>query len=244
MDKLRAPTHRFYRLPSWIQWSVAVLLFAAAIAPWVAAFYWPLILVAFPLLVSWHLFSAAPMMTLLGLYRYFSPCLLGLRLGPRLMDLHIGTLFDDVFGHRNAPQHAEHRETILCVFRGLLAITEDVRDGRIPREIKIRGMLLYFNARNMKSLGFTVDMMGVVDRLVVAFGFVQMAIRTSIKSRRFSLPRFREFKLASTTGEKLLAHSGDIELIVSGLEGPPRKPTTTRHAMRELGRRDLNHRVS
>lgn len=227
MDELRAAGHPFYRLPPWIQWPVAGLLFGAALAPWVVVFIWPVTLVAFPLIVSWHLFWATPMMTLLGAYRYFSPCLMGVRLGPRLMDLHNGTLFDDLFDRRNAPGNARHRETIHCFMRGLLVIADDIRGGRIPREVKIHGMLLYFNARNASALGFTVDSIGVVDRIVVAVGYVHMAIRSSVKDGRLTLPHFHEFKRASITGETLLAHAADIGRVVSGLDAHARAPAPT-----------------
>ena len=220
MHALRT-TNRFYRLPAWVHWPVATLMFGIGVAPWFAAFYWPYVLFLSPVLLSWHLFGTTPLMTLTGIYRSFSPGLFGLRLGPRVIDLHNGSLFDDLFAERTSPVRSPRREALIDLFRGLLAAADDVRDGSIPPDVKIRGALTFFNERSAEKLGFTVEKLNLLDAIGAIMGLFDRTIRLSLRRGRLSFPHFSDFKLKSTTGEELVSNMGNIERLVARLEGAP-----------------------
>jgi hypothetical protein len=160
-------------------------------------------------------------MMLTGVYRSFSPGLFGLRLGPRVVDLHNGSLFDDLFAERaeRTGMLSPRREAMIDLFRGLLVAAEDIRDGSIPRDAKIRGALLFFNERTAGDLGFTVRRLSVLDALGAVAGLFDRTIRLSLKRGRLSFPHFSDFKLASITGEELVANSEKIGRLVERLEG-------------------------
>jgi len=141
--------NRFYQMNKTIQWIIALALFCLAI---LVLYYWfelmklsvfSLFLV-FPV-TSLFQFLFAPILTLLGIYKYLSPMLLVYAANQKRYDLHNGTSFDYLFLFTNKKSGRKWQQQMLKYYLdGLLEIIKELEDGDIPKSIEIRGSSYFF----------------------------------------------------------------------------------------------------
>jgi hypothetical protein len=84
----------FYKQAKVLQWIQAILLLIIGFLPAMAiievAYSQPLIYLLFIIYIPVGQFSSTPFFKLIGIYRYYSPMLLGYMANDRQIDLHSG----------------------------------------------------------------------------------------------------------------------------------------------------------
>ena len=139
----------FYKQPKILQWIEAILLLIVGFYPAIVIIelgsIQPLFYLLFFLYLPIGQFSTTPIFKLSGIYRYYSPMLLGYMSNKSQIDLHNGSSFDYLFVMRNFKMGNEIRNRILCYhLEGLMNIIKEVENGSIPKTVSIIGTSYFF----------------------------------------------------------------------------------------------------
>lgn len=127
----------FYKLPKVLQWVFALLLLVAGFVPALAlielGYAHPIAYLLFFFYISIGQFSFAPFFTLVGVYRCYSPMLLGYMPSNTQIDLHSGGSFDYLFVMMKYSPGIEMRNRLLLFqLEGLKNITQLIEDKAVP----------------------------------------------------------------------------------------------------------------
>jgi hypothetical protein len=235
----------FFTMSRRRQWLTAVPLASLALLPLLlagAAFGWlvtrpdpgplPMLLGMLGIYIAWLLlfplwmpliqFASAPLLHLLGHYRYYSPMLLVEKPTAEEYRIHGGTNFD-YFVHLRwrdrGPPAA--RKTLRFYLQGLLAIADDVEDGRLPGELRIVASSHIFTPTTARRLGFELEPVGTTARLGLYLNYGNLLWKHSFARGRLAFPDLGRIRQAATTGERLARHRGSIEGLLRRLERTP-----------------------
>ncbi|HHO51630.1 MAG TPA: hypothetical protein ENK18_12335 [Deltaproteobacteria bacterium] len=197
--------HPFYRLPLLLQLPLAVLLFVAALAPWLLALQVPLLWLAAPLLLSWTVFATTPLLRLLGFYRYYSPYLCVMLPSSRRLDIHLGTSFDHLLTMRPWDLgRAAHAALLVGALDGLLAIAGEVERGTLEGDVVVEGTSWFFTASSAERFGFELAAPTPFGYLTVIVSLFDILMMYSFTHGHPTFPPIRGIRRAVTTGGKLL----------------------------------------
>lgn len=198
--------HPFYRLPLLLQLPLAVLLAAASLLPWLLALQVPLLWLATPVWLSWTVFTTAPLLRLIGFYRYYSPYLCAMLPNSRRLDIHLGTSFDHLLTMRPWDLgRTAHAALLVGALDGLLAIAGEVERGVLDRDVVVEGTSWFFTESSAERFGFELappTPLGYLSVFVSLFDIVWMY---SFTHGHPTFPPIRGIRRAITTGSKLLA---------------------------------------
>ncbi len=205
----------FYKLPIFLQWVLAILLFSVGTILMVAFFdlaktnlLWVLSL---PLLASIFMFTTTPFMVLLGVYKYLSLMLLVYNPNKKVYDLHNGTSFDYLFLMRKVKAGAAAKRIMLSYYlEGLLQIIQEIKTGDLPDSLVISGSSYFFSERTAEKLGFTIQKADSMVYFNSAFNILDLTWMYSYAHGRLRLPRLSAIKKASISGEDLLKQEAYI----------------------------------
>lgn len=217
------------RLPRALQWAIAIFMAAACIAvmgviPVLALFDWrwlPVFVPAFFVFPALEGTLMAPLYTLAGRFRYYSPMLLATRRPGGGLDLHGGTLFDYVTQLRwrdRGPRAA--RIVSSEMLRGLLAVCAEVERGELAPDAPVTATSYFFSNRSLARLGFTVHDPPAAVRFNLQLAIVGIALRLSFTRGRIAFPDLRRIRQARTTAGALQARALEIQ----GLLERPQRP--------------------
>ena len=117
----------FYKQPKLFQWVEAILLLLIGLLPTLViiekGYSQPLFYLLFLIYVPIVQFAATPFFTLVGIYKYYSPMLLGYMANDNQIDLHSGGSFDYLFVMRKYKSGIEMRNRLLIFYlEGLIYI--------------------------------------------------------------------------------------------------------------------------
>ena len=204
----------FYKQPKILQWIEAILLLIVGFYPAIVIIelgsIQPLFYLLFFLYLPIGQFSTTPIFKLSGIYRYYSPMLLGYMSNKSQIDLHNGSSFDYLFVMRNFKMGNEIRNRILCYhLEGLMNIIKEVENGSIPKTISIIGTSYFFNTRTLNRLGFELTQASLFYRINLLSNFIDLTWMYSLSQGKFSVPKLGRANKASIKGEKLI-ESKDI----------------------------------
>lgn len=149
----------FYKLPKALQWVFALLLLVSGFFPALAiierSYSHPIAYFLIIFYVPIGQFSFTPFFTLLGVYRYYSPMLLGYTPSDTQIDLHSGGSFDYLFVMRKYKSGIEMRNRLLLFqLEGLKKITQMIEDKAIPESVNLVGTSYFFSNRTVQRIGF------------------------------------------------------------------------------------------
>ncbi len=215
--------NKFYDLPKPLQWLIAIVLFAMGMAImllWAeikeqSSWYYLLLFLIVPVFQ----FLGAPLFTLFGLYRYYSPMLLAYAPSPKKLDLHLGTSFDYFMIMKGTKPGPSWRNKILEHYLGgLLKIINEIENGNIPETVKVSGSSYFFSEQSVMKLGFKIKKAGFFVKLNLLFNIVDLIWTYSLAYAKLSFPDLRDIKKAEAEGRDLVLNKDKIERLYNGLK--------------------------
>lgn len=208
----------FYKQPKLWQWVEAILLLLVGFYPAIvmieAAYAHPLFYLLFLVYVPFGQFATAPFFRLTGVYKYYSPMLIGYMANDTQIDLHSGGSFDYLFVMRKYKAGTAFRNRLLMYhLEGLLHIVQQIESNAIPRTVTIIGTSYFFNSRTLNKLGFEEKAPSLFYRLNLFVNFIDLVWMYSLSQGTFSIPKLWNAKKAHISGDKLVASKDRIEAL-------------------------------
>ncbi|MEO5947546.1 MAG: hypothetical protein ABIP79_12070 [Chitinophagaceae bacterium] len=200
--------NNFYKQPKLWQWIEALLLLMLGLYPALViieiAFDQPFFYLLFLIYLPIGQFTITPILTLSGIYKYYSPMLLGYMPNDIQIDLHSGGSFDYLFVMRNYKIGVETRNRILIYhLEGFMNIIKQIENGSIPKSVNIYGTSYFFNKRTLTKLGFELKKPTLFYRINLFVNFIDLIWMYSISQGHFSIPKIWTANKASIEGLKL-----------------------------------------
>lgn len=210
----------FYKIHKLFQWPIALLLLVIGFTPLLTLIEFshkePLFYFFFILYIPLAQFTFTPFFKLIGVYRYYSPMLLGYMANDKQIDLHSGTTFDYLWVMRKVKPGIEMRNRILMYqLEGLLNIIQQIESNKIPQTVNIIGTSYFFSDRTLIKLGFVIVEPSLFYRLNILVNFIDLTYLYSLSKGRFTIPNLLSVKKASISGDKLVENKQNIEEIAS-----------------------------
>jgi hypothetical protein len=209
----------FYKLHKLFQWPVALLLLVIGFTPLLTLIEIghkePLFYLVFILYVPLAQFTFTPFFKLIGVYRYYSPMLLGYMANDKQIDLHNGTTFDYLWVMRKVKPGIEMRNRVLMYqLEGMQNIIQQIESNIIPQTVTIIGTSYFFSNRTLKKLGFEIVKPSLFYRLNILVNFIDLTCLYSLSKGRFTIPNLLSVKKASISGKKIVENKKNIEEIL------------------------------
>ncbi len=209
--------NRFYHLPKFVQWAVAIgltifgftILGIFNVLIYEHSYWWFLSL---PLLVPFFQFSIAPIARLTGLYLYLSPMLLVYSPSPTRYDLHNGTAFDYWFVMRGQAGGLTFQRKLLSYYlEGFLNIIDKIEKGELAPDIVIEGSSYFFSDQAVQRLGFRIEPASTFMHLNAWMNAIDLFWMYSWSRGQIAIPDLRRMRKAVTDGHSLVKKKALIE---------------------------------
>lgn len=206
----------FYKQALFLLWFEAILLL-------IFGFYPALIIIElaeaqpiFSLLFLFYIpvgqFSTTPFFKLTGIYKYYSPMLLGYMPNNIQIDLHSGSSFDYLFVMKKYKAGIEFRKRLLTYhLEGLLNIISQIENDAVLKTVNISGTSYFFNERTLNKVGFELEKPSLFYRINLFANAIDLIWMYSVSQGRFSIPKIWKAKKASISGYKLVESKDVIE---------------------------------
>lgn len=212
----------FYKFPKALQWVLALFLLIAGFFPAVVlielGYEYPIAYLLFFVYIPIGQFSFTPFFTLLGVYRYYSPMLLGYMSSNTQVDLHSGGSFDYLFVMRNYKSGVEMRNRLLLFqLEGLKKIIQLIEDKAVPESVNIVGTSYFFSDRTAKKIGFELIDPSLFYRINLFANFLDLVWMYSLSQGKWAIPKVWKAKKVQITGQKLLENKGQLEALYDKL---------------------------
>ena len=206
----------FYNQPKLIQWIVAIFMLVILLiilGLWLEFTYRnPLIYLLLFLWVPIFQFLATPIFTLSGWYKYLSPMLLVYAPNEKKYDIHNGTSFDYLMVMRGVKRGAELRKKLLGYYiAGLLCIIEEIEQGKLPKDLVIRGSSYFFSQSTANRLGFKTSETGIAERMNIVINYLDLLWMYSLSWGKLAFPSIKATKTAEITAADLLKSKGKLQ---------------------------------
>ena len=201
--------NEYYTQPKILQWIKAILLlvfgFLIALLIIEKGHSQPVFYILFIIHIPIGQFAFAPFFRLIGVYKYYSPMLLGYMANDRQIDLHSGGSFDYFFVMRKYKPGVEMRNRLLIYhIEGLIQLIQLIENKSIPETVNIVGTSYFFNNRTLHKMGFDIANPSLFYRINLFVNFIDLIWMYSLSKRKFSIPKLWDVKKASITGTKLI----------------------------------------
>jgi hypothetical protein len=208
----------FYKQPLFLQWLEAILLLIIGFYPALGiielTYTHPIYSILFLLYLPLGQFSTTPFFKLIGIYKYYSPMLLGYMPNDVQIDLHSGGSFDYLLVMRKHKAGIGFRNRLLMYhLQGLLHLINQIEHNTIPKTVNIMGTSYFFNDRTLNKLGFEFEKPSLFYRVNLLINFIDLIWMYSVSHGRLSIPKLWNAKKASISGGKLLENKAGLELL-------------------------------
>lgn len=206
----------FYKQPKILQWMASIMLLLLGFWPALTIIEkgatQPLYYLLFILYVPIGQFAFTPFFRLVGVYKYYSPMLLGYMANNLEIDLHSGGSFDYLFVMRKYKSGIELRNRLLIYhLEGLINLIQLIENKSIPETVNIVGTSYFFSNRTLHKMGFEILNPSLFYRLNLFVNFIDLFWMYSLSQGKLSVPRVWDAKKASITGVKLIESKKRIE---------------------------------
>lgn len=172
----------------------------------------PLFYLLFIIYIPVGQFTFTSFFKLIGVYKYYSPMLLGYMANDRQIDLHSGGSFDYLFVMRKYRAGIEIRTKLLLYhIEGLIKIIQLIEKKSIPETVNIVGTSYFFNDRTLSKMGFETVNPSLFYRLNLFINFIDLIWMYSLSQGKLSIPKLWNAKKASISGAKLIENKKIIE---------------------------------
>jgi len=201
--------NEFYKQPKLLQWVEAILLLVIGFLPALVIIEkgnsQPLFYLLFLIYVPIGQFAFTPFFKLIGVYKYYSPMLLGYMANHHQIDLHSGGSFDYLFVMRKYRAGIEIKTKLLMYhIEGLIKIIQLIQNKSIPETVNIVGTSYFFNNRTLRKMGFEIVNPSLFYRLNLFINFIDLIWMYSLSQGKLSIPKIWNAKKASISGAKLV----------------------------------------
>ena len=218
----------FYKQPKILQWIEAILLLLFGFLPALSIIEkghsQPIFYLLFIIYVPIGQLAFTPIFRLIGVYKYYSPMLLGYMANDRQIDLHSGGSFDYLFVMRRYRAGIEIRYKLLLYhIEGLIKIIELIEKKSIPETVSIVGTSYFFNDRKLSKMGFEIVNPSIFYRLNLFINFIDLIWMYSLSQGKLSIPKLWNAKKAIISGAKLI----ESKMIIQDLYDKMKNRTTT-----------------
>ena len=208
--------NEFYKQATILQWIEAISLLIIGFLPAMAiielGYSQPLIYLLFIIYIPIGQFSSTPFFKLIGIYRYYSPMLLGYMANDRQIDLHSGGSFDYLFVMRKYKAGIEMRNRLMIFhLDGLVNLIHLIENKSIPETVNIVGTSYFFNDRTLRKMGFEIVNPSLFYRLNLFANFIDILWMYSLSKGKLSIPKLWNAKKASIMGTQLIEYKNQIE---------------------------------
>jgi hypothetical protein len=208
--------NKFYKQPKILQWIEAILLLSIGFLPTLLiiekGYTQPIFYLLFIIYIPLVQFAFTPFLKLIGVYRYYSPMLLGYMANDRQIDLHSGGSFDYLFVMRKYKSGIELRNRLLMYhIEGLLKIIQHIENKSIPETVNLVGTSYFFNNKTLSKMGFDIVNPSLFYRLNLFINFIDLIWMYSLSQGKLSIPKLWNAKKASISGAKLIESKKIIE---------------------------------
>ena len=212
----------FYKLPKVLQWLLALLLLVSGFFPAFAiielGYDHPIAYLLFFFYIPIGQFSFAPFFTLVGVYRYYSPMLLGYMPSNTQIDLHSGGSFDYLFVMRKYKSGIEMRNRLLLFqLEGLKNIIQLIGDKAVPESVTIVGTSYFFSDRTVQKIGFELIEPSLFYRINLFANILDLVWMYSLAQAKWAIPKVWQAKKVQITGQKLVEHKVQLEVLYDKL---------------------------
>lgn len=212
----------FYKLPKVLQWLLALLLLVSGFFPALAlielGYNHPIAYLLVIFYVPIGQFSYTPFFTLLGVYQYYSPMLLGYTPSDTQIDLHSGGSFDYLFVMRKYKPGIEMRNRLLLFqLEGLKKIIQLIEDKAVPESVTIVGTSYFFSNRTVQRLGFELIEPSLFYRFNLLVNFLDLLWMYSLAQGKWAIPKVWKAKKAQITGQQLVEHKVQLNALYDKL---------------------------
>ena len=206
----------FYKQPKILQWIEAILLLLFGFLPALAiiengysnTFYYLLFIIYVPV----GQFAFTPIFKLIGVYKYYSPMLLGYMANDHQIDLHSGGSFDYLFVMRKYKSGIELRNRLLIYhLEGLNNLIQLIENKHIPETVNIVGTSYFFSNRTLSKMGFEILDASWFYKLNLCVNLIDLIWMYSLSQGKLSIPKIWNAKKASISGAKLVESKKAIE---------------------------------
>lgn len=214
--------NNFYKQPIFLQWFEAILLVVLGFYPALLiielSYVQPLYAFLFILYLPIGQFTSTSLYALTGIYKYYSPMLLGYMANDIQIDLHSGTSFDYLFVLTKRKRGVALRNRILTYhLEGLLNIIAQIEKGAIPKTVNIIGTSYFFNEKTITKFGFRLEEPTLFYRINLLLNFIDLTWMYSLAQGKFAIPTLWKVKKASTTGSELVEKKAIIQALYDRL---------------------------
>jgi hypothetical protein len=212
----------FYKLPKVLQWLLALLLLVSGFFPAFAiielGYDHPIAYLLFFFYIPIGQFSFTPFFTLVGVYRYYSPMLLGYMPSNNQIDLHSGGSFDYLFVMRKFKSGMEMRNRLLLFqLEGLKNIIQLIEDKAVPESVTIVGTSYFFSDRTVQKIGFELIEPSLFYRINLFVNILDLVWMHSLAQAKWAIPKVWQAKKVQITGQKLVEHKVQLEALYDKL---------------------------
>ena len=218
----------FYKQPKILQWIEAILLLLFGFLPALSIIEkghsQPIFYLLFIIYVPIGQLAFTPIFSLIGVYKYYSPMLLGYMANDRQIDLHSGGSFDYLFVMRRYRAGIEIKYKLLLYhIEGLIKIIVLIEKKSIPETVSIVGTSYFFNDRTLSKMGFEIVNPSIFYRLNLFINFIDLIWMYSLSQGKLSIPKLWNAKKAIISGAKLI----ESKMIIQDLYDKMKNRTTT-----------------
>jgi hypothetical protein len=212
----------FYKLPRVLQWLLALLLLVSGFFPALAiielGYDHPIAYLLFFFYIPIGQFSFTPFFTLVGVYRYYSPMLLGYMPSNNQIDLHSGGSFDYLFVMRKFKSGMEMRNRLLLFqLEGLKNIIQLIEDKAVLESVTIVGTSYFFSDRTVQKIGFELIEPSLFYRINLFVNILDLVWMYSLAQGELAIPKVWQAKKVLITGQKLVEHKAQLEALYDKL---------------------------
>jgi hypothetical protein len=186
--------NNFYKQPKILQWIAAILFLLLGFWPALViiekGYEQPLLYLLFLIYIPVGQFAATPFFTLVGIYKYYSPMLLGYMANDKQIDLRSGGSFDYLFVMRTYKSGIALRNKLLIYhLEGLLNIIQLIENKTIPETANIVGTSYFFNNRTLHKMGFEIINPSLFYRINLFVYFIDLIWMYSLAKGKFAMPK-------------------------------------------------------
>ncbi|HLP28020.1 MAG TPA: hypothetical protein VK147_05215 [Candidatus Didemnitutus sp.] len=155
---------------------------------------------------------STPLLTWLGVYRYYSPMFFTQPFGRGRLELHLGTTWD-FFAQKNVTQQV----LLTHLGMGVKGLIETIKSGSIPLDTKLRGTMYFLSSPTLERLGFRVRQPLPLEYVAFVANYLEICLLLTLVRRRVSFIDIRRVRMIDATALDLVSHEHRLAPIIERL---------------------------
>lgn len=203
---------RFYDLPKFVQWFIAIILMVGGLALCMPLILKPYGLLIVPLLAPLLNLVTVPFFKLIGYYKYLNPYVLSCVQNDKEYDLHNIFTFDYLINFKWEDRGAYAQKVLLVHYvKSLLTIIERIENEQLSPNVKVVGCSYFFNTRTAEKFGCTLSNASLFWKINSILQFIELSYLYSFAKGKWAMPKFWQVKRAEIVGTDLVVRKEQLE---------------------------------